>query len=203
MTLAELLVEVRYALDELDLDNTHWTDTRLTAFLNEGQDDVAMRLPADLVPDLLTTHTEDLANATQTYSFTQDFVRLDYIITTYSDEDGQSYTRNTKLKSLDWYNTMYDNQGQTPDFEHPVALRYGRIIKFFPVPIVTEQDGIEYYYRRPPVDMGGEGDEPELPKQVHRLLVNYAVYRALFEDGDPRAGDEWNKYISYFSMEGK
>ena len=200
MTLAEQLVKVRFILDEMDVDNSHWSDGRLTAFLNEGQDDAAMRLPATLVPDLLTIAYGDLAFSTNTYSFDEEFVSLDYVLLTF-DNAARDCKRMARVRPLDWYNTMSDNSGETPSSTHPVVLTYGRIIKVFPTPTQTVEDGIEYYYRRPPVEMVQDDDKPEIAKQVHFLLVCYAVYRALFEDGDERAGAEWQKYIGYFKGE--
>ena len=52
MNLLEIETRVRNVLDELDVDNSHWSSTRLRRFTNEGQDDLVARAPAPLLPHL-------------------------------------------------------------------------------------------------------------------------------------------------------
>ena len=63
MNLAEQLLMMRHDLDELDSSASHWSDARLTVFLNRGQDDIVSRVPALLVrkaPNLLTLHVQNI-----------------------------------------------------------------------------------------------------------------------------------------------
>lgn len=192
MLLNTAITELRHFLDEMEVDNSHWDDERLVVFLNEGQGDVASRLPGELQPKLSEIHKQSLQDNQSEYEFTEENVRIDYI---------KAYSMNCKIVSIPYTNAFIINELETPTTLEPAVTLYGKYLTVFPTPEETTGDpyGLEVFYVRPPNDMSLEdNDSPEIPLFSHRWMILYAAYKCLIEDNDGRYKDIFAQYETKF-----
>jgi hypothetical protein len=191
MLLDTAITELRHFLDEMEVDNSHWDDERLVVFLNEGQGDVASRLPGELQPKLSEIHKQNLQDSESEYEFTEDNVRIDYI---------KAYSRNCKIVSIPYTNAFFISEFETPTILEPAVTIFGKYITVYPTPTTTYSDGLQTFYVRPPNDMNIEsGDtDPEIPLFSHRWMILYAAYKCLLEDNDGRYKDIFAQYNTKF-----
>ena len=198
MNLGTLITEARYLIDELTED--HYEDERLTAWLNEGQADVAWRLPAPLLPDLGTSWTCHLSNGVDSYTFTPEFIHIATIGLAYASPSGPlgEYRQAKIIPITDW-NKLDDDPFWQGTTNWPYASVHGRTVYIDPIPTGGSSNGMKVWYTRPPTDMAADVDTPEIPSFAHRWLVQFAAYKALVEDSDERAQAQLAKYLENFT----
>jgi len=203
MTLTTLLLEWRYLLDELTESGSHWTDLRGTAWINEGQGDIAVRLPPALLPKLGTSWTKHLSNGVDAYTFDEEYVQISAIGLNYeSSVSKMGDYRQARLIPISDWNKLDDSVFWEGTKTWPNAAIHGQTVYIDPIATGASTDGMKIWYIRPPVDMDSGTDEPEVPQFTHRWLVQFAVYKALLEDGDARANDQLGKYLENFKRFG-
>jgi hypothetical protein len=185
------LVNVRSFLNEPTAQE--WSDAQLTAYLNMGQADVQRKAEAlrqsmtvlvqanvqkyEGPPDSLRIYrveyvpgTSVLDSSTQTYSLEfRGFNEMDAIWGIYQQYTGA-------------YPSLYTLWSQPPNLT----------IVTYPVPA---QDGyLNVYYYRQPVNLVNETDTLDCLPGFEDVIYDYAVYRALRQDADPRWQDQWKLY---------
>ncbi len=166
MTLSELITAVRNILREPVA--ARWTDNDIKRYLNSGLSDLAK-----------------LSEKTKTSS----------ISVTYSTSSIVIPSDVLAIKTLYWYDansgkielepsveSMPDDDISTGTPEKYYLLDDNIILR--PIPVI---DGTLYLaYTKKPAQLLNNTDTPEL-KDSDDALISYAVWRAYFEDGDPRA----------------
>ena len=204
MNLTTLLTECRYLLDELTESGSHWTDTRLTAWINEGLADIAVRLPPALLPKLGTSWTKHLSNGVDEYTFDEEYLQITAIGLNYEGNVKFSDYRQAKIIPVTEWNKLDDSVFWIGTETWPYCAVHGQTVYIDPVPSAASNNGMKIWYVRPPVDLDPDvgAGTPELPSFSHRWLVQFAVYKALLEDGDQRAEAELGKYLENFKRFG-
>lgn len=198
MNLSELLILTRHVLDETVEDSSHWSDTRLTLFLNWGQGDVVSRLSPPLVPQLKARDEKNLVIGTDEYALPTDYMKLEQILLDYdSPSTPEKYVPAITVSPAFRYALLH-NPLWLPSTTDPYAIIENNKVHIFPIPTTLSVDGLRIYYTKQPTEMSGVGDSPELPAFTHRWIVDYAVYIALFEDGDRRYVDKFAEYLEHF-----
>ncbi|GAG90673.1 unnamed protein product [marine sediment metagenome] len=191
MNLVEILARTRNVLDELVEGESHWTDDRLTRFINEGLVDIAGKLPAPAIPGLWDFDEKHLSNGVSLYDLPSDWCKSVEIFL---------YGNKAWVLPIQFERALTTNSLYLPSTTYPYVLapyKQGKV-KIFPEPTELVTNGFQHHYLRIPVVISGDNDIPELPYHTHQWAVDYAVYRALFEDGDERATGQFNIYSGHF-----
>ena len=191
MNLLEILTRTRNVLDELVAGESHWSDDRLKRFINEGLADIAGKLPAPAIPDLWDFDEQNLSIGVSLYNLPSDWCKSVEIYL---------YGIQATILPIKFERALTLNSLYLPSTTDPYVLapyKQGKV-KVFPEPTELVVDGFQHHYLRIPVVISGDNDIPELPYHTHQWIVDYAVYRALFEDGDERSGGQYNIYSGHF-----
>lgn len=199
MQLSELITEARHMLDELVEAESHWTDARLTIWLNEGQEDVATRLPASLQPKLGDTELQHLSTGVSDYTFDTERIRIDAILLNYTGGILKNSDYNVaRVVDISFINALNNNILYEPTTDDPYATIHGNTITVYPDPIGAAVNGLKIFFLKPPTDLSDGTDVPEIPQFAHRWLVIYAVSKALQEDGDEQYKVLYDQYLEKF-----
>ena len=185
-TLATALTNVRDFLDEPTPQM--WTNTQLTAYLNLGQADVQRK--AEALRQLVTI---PVVTNTQKYIAPQDILRiyrLEYIPTGSQQTYGLEFRGYNEMDAV--WGTYQQYTGAFPSlytlWAQPPALQ----IVAYPVP---SQNGVfQCFYYRQPVPVANGADTLDCLPGYESVIYDYAVYRALRQDADPRWQDQFNLY---------
>ena len=191
--LSSALTNVRSFLDEPVAQQ--WSNAQLTAYLNMGQADVQRKSESlrDLLqvsvtpntqkyqgpPDSLRIYRVEFVPATlstplsagiQTYSLEfRGFNEMDAIWGIYQQYTGA-------------YPSLYTLWSQPPNLT----------IIVYPVP--AQAGYLNVYYYRQPEPLVASTDTLDCLPGFEDVLYDYAVYRALRQDADPRWQDQWKLY---------
>ncbi len=184
--LSEALVNVRDFLDEPIPQQ--WSDTQLTAYLNLGQADVQRK--AEALRQLVTI---PVVYNVQKYIAPADILRiyrLEYIPSGSTQTYGLEFRGYNEMDAV--WGTYQQYTGAFPSlftlWNQPPQLQ----IVAYPVP---SQDGIfQCFYYRQPVAMVETTDTLDCLPGYESLIYDYAVYRALRQDADPRWQDQFTLY---------
>lgn len=189
MTAAEIIARAREDLDERDPDNSHWDDVRMLSFLNEGQDDLILKVPGPLLPALNELEEQNLAIGQYLYALPADWCKTISL---------KLYDKFALVLTSDFEYAVENNSCYEPSLTHPVALEpyYQGKTKIFPVPASLMIDGLKRIYIRMPAKITAVGQTPEIPVYFHEALVLFLVYRSMAEDGDGRAVSVYQEYIA-------
>lgn len=165
MNLGQLRAKVRSILQEPV--PARWSNTDIDGYLNDGLQDMAK------IAERLRTKEVAVTAGTATITFPDDLLIL------HSVYWGDSSSKTELLLAKD--NLPADDLTQdTPVYfyllDGSIRLR----------PIPNEDKNIYFVYYWKPKIMLDDTDMPEL-EGTENALISYAVYRAYFEDGDPRA----------------
>jgi hypothetical protein len=193
------LTDVRSFLNEPTAQE--WSDSQLTAYLNMGQADVQRKseaLRSSLVvpvtanvqryagpPDSLRIYRVEyiptstvpaiLSSGVQTYSLEfRGFNEMDAIWGIYQQYTGA-------------YPSLYTLWNQPPDLT----------IVTYPVP--AEDGQLNVYYYPQPKAMVNQTDTLDCLPGFEDVIYDYAAYRALRQDADPRWKDQWTLYSENLS----
>jgi hypothetical protein len=201
--LSSALTSVRSMLDEPNPQE--WSNTELTAWLNEGCVDIARRTET-----LLTTATIDVDAETQTYPAPNDMYRI-YRIEYVMDNSPLMYPLQYRgLQGMDqywgnlpslpsafpylwtyWYSPVGADESGSPA---PTQLT----IKLYPVPA---SDGtMTVYYYRLVVPVALTTDTLDILPGWEDTAYDYTVYKALRKDADPRWKDQQALYEQKLAM---
>lgn len=181
-TLAELITNVRERLDEAT--ETHWTDTEIRRWINEGAKDLTRRTES-----LQDTSDIPAVVGTQQYALPTDVIRLyrvEYSATgeeliytleyrDFNDADAVWWTHQATSQSTPFLFTMW---GFPPSLNMVV----------YPKPSAAGSFKV-FYYRLPVVlalDGADDALTVEVPQGWEDTIVDYAEYVALRKDRDQR-----------------
>ena len=189
MTCGEIITAIRHYLDEVNADNSHWSDSRLMVFIFEGLVDLAVKIPAPLIPKLGSSYYLYLSPTVSNYTFSEDIIKLDCV---------KVYGKMADLYELRDSNTVTDHSGRIPSKAKPAVVRWGETFTVYPTPGTADAvEKIIWYFTRPPTPISDELDVPEVPSYMHRWLVIFGAYRCLLEDGDTnQATVAYQEYVN-------
>ena len=184
--LSSALTEVRNFLDEPIPQE--WTDAQLTSYINLGQADVQNK--SEELRQLVTI--EVLENV-QKYVAPSDILRiyrLEYIPEMSTQTYGLEFRGYNEMDAV--WGTYQSYTGAFPSlytlWSQPPTLQ----IVAYPVP---SQSGIfQCFYYRQPVPVVNPTDTLDCGTGYESIIYDYAVYRALRQDADPRWQDQYNLY---------
>lgn len=185
-TLTDALINVRDFLDEPSPGQ--WSNTQLTAYLNLGQADVQRKSEA-----LRQLVTVPVVVNQQKYVAPADILRiyrLEYVPTGSEQTYGLEFRGYNEMDAV--WGTYQQYTGAFPSlytlWSNPPTLQ----IVAYPVP---SQGGIfQCFYYRQPVPVVNQTDTLDCLPGYESLIYDYAVYRALRQDADPRWQDQFNMY---------
>lgn len=192
LALSDALTAVRDLLDEQAPQ--FWSNAQLTRYLNEGQADVARRAEWKRTTSIIACQTEQ-----QRYSAPIDLLRcykLEYMqnngINTYTVEF-RGYMEMDQIWGInqEWpanYPLFYTMWGAPPTMQ----------IILYPVPSNPGTLFVHYYQiSKPMVNMT---DPIDMPPGWEDTIYDYAIYRALRQDSDPRWQDFKSSFEEKFTM---
>jgi len=185
-SLSDALSDVRSFLDEPTPQQ--WTDAQLTAYINLGQADVQRK--SEALRQLVTLPV--IAN-TQKYVAPSDILRiyrLEYIPTGSMQTYGLEFRGYNEMDAV--WGIYQQYTGAFPSlytlWSQPPSLQ----IVAYPVP---SQNGIfQCFYYRQPVTVSLMTDTLDCLPGYESVIYDYAVYRALRQDADPRWQDQFTLY---------
>lgn len=184
--LSTALTEIRDFLDEPVAQQ--WSNAQLTGYINLGQADVQRK--SETLRNLVTM--EVLSNV-QKYTAPSDILRiyrLEYIPSGSTQTYGLEFRGYNEMDAV--WGTYQQYTGAFPSlytlWSNPPTLQ----IVAYPVP---SQAGLfQCFYYRQPVPVVNQTDTLDCLPGYESLIYDYAVYRALRQDADPRWQDQFNMY---------
>jgi len=199
MQKSELITETRHMLDELTESESHWSDTRLTIWLDEGQEDGVTRFPAPLLPKLADTVLKNLSTRVSDYTFDVERIRIDAVLLNYMGEPSKNSDYNVaRIVDISFINALNNNILYEPTTSQPYVTIHGNTLTIYPEPLTAAINGMKIFFIRPPTDLSNDTDVPEIPQFAHRWLTIYAASKALQEDGDERYKVLYDQYLEKF-----
>ena len=109
------------------------------------------------------------------------------------------YSKEATIYGRDMVAALETNPLYIPTTSQPAAVipyQEGKV-RIFPMPTALVANGFDHTHLRLPTTLANDTDVPELPNHTHQWLVEYDLYRALYEDGDARAADFLKIYLSH------
>lgn len=191
MTLTGIETRARYILDELDANLSHWGQARLRDFIHEGYVDVVTNLPAPLMPELQDNLKHHLSIGVVEYAMPADYVKLWYI---------KAYGEKATILDISEEGIITRNYFYNPTTKNPIVIIQGGKCYVYPTPTELVDNGLQIYHIDPPTRMTDPADVPKLLSQHHDWIAQFAVYRCLDEDDEPRAAGEFSKYQAHFAQ---
>jgi len=184
--LSTALTEIRDFLDEPVAQQ--WSNTQLTSYINLGQADVQRKSEA-----LRQMVTLEVLENVQKYIAPSDILRiyrLEYIPSGSTQTYGLEFRGYNEMDAV--WGTYQQYTGAFPSlytlWSNPPTLQ----IVAYPVP---SQTGLfQCFYYRQPVPVALQTDTLDCLPGYESLIYDYAVYRALRQDADPRWQDQFNMY---------
>jgi hypothetical protein len=184
--LSTALTEIRDFLDEPVAQQ--WSNTQLTSYINLGQADVQRK--SEALRQMVTL--ECLENV-QKYVAPSDILRiyrLEYIPSGSTQTYGLEFRGYNEMDAV--WGTYQQDTGAFPSlytlWSNPPTLQ----IVTYPVP---SQTGLfQCFYYRLPVPVVNSTDTLDCLPGYESLIYDYAVYRALRQDADPRWQDQFQMY---------
>jgi hypothetical protein len=165
-----------------------WTNTQLTSYLNMGQADVQRKAEA-LMAELQITVTPNV----QRYSAPTDTLRiyrLEYVPSNSLQTYGLEFRGYNEMDAV--WGTYQQYTGAFPSlytlWQNPPNL----LIVTYPVP--SQAGVLNCFYYRQPVAMVNNTDTMDCLPGFEDVIYDYAVYRALRQDADPRWKDQFTLY---------
>lgn len=177
-TLATIREDVRDRIDETAA--RRWTDAQLNRWINEGAIDIARRT------EVLQAKQDITAVAgTQEYTLPTDMIRVHRIEFTPTGSTSTYTPEYRDFNSMDgvWWSQKTSRRG-TPVLYTVWGFPPTAKLVLYPTP--DPGGTITVYYYRLPVEAAADANSPELPEGWHDLLADYAEYKALRRDADPR-----------------
>lgn len=189
-TLAQARTDVRSRLDEATA--SFWSDTELTRWINEGQNDVARRSEC-----LRATSDIAVTAGTQDYVAPTDLVRA-----TAAEWRPTSSDQRFPLTYLDRHNadSIWGTSQSMTDGTPAIWTAWGYpgtstfTIKLYPTPY--EAGTLRLYYYKLPTEVAADGDTLGVPNGWEDLVVEYATMLAYRKDGNQQWQDAFQKYTA-------
>jgi hypothetical protein len=187
-TLTTALSNVRDFLDEPVAQQ--WSNAQLTAYLNLGQAEVQWK--AEALRQLVTI---PVVTNVQKYTAPVDILRiyrLEYIPNNSQQTYGLEFRGYNEMDAV--WGTYQQYTGAFPSlytlWSQPPQLQ----IVAYPVP---SQNGVfQCFYYRQPVPVVNGSDTLDCLPGYESVIYDYAVYRALRQDADPRWQDQFTLFTN-------
>lgn len=164
-----------------DSAGTLISDTDITGWLNEAQEDLANRLMI-VTTSATGTTSGNTISSDQTRLIKVRSLRL-------GDETDKD---DVQFVDDDVFFSWMDS-GDDPGFT--IAIMSGGSVVLYPTP-ETDTAWTMYFYQRP-ADLSAGGDTSSLPSEFHQKMVYYAIARAKYKEADPNMGD---RYMSMYEQ---
>lgn len=188
-TLTTALTNVRSLIDEPVAQ--YWLDTELTSWLNQGVAEIQR----------MTEWKRKIANVTavvaqQAYNGPADLLRnyrLEFV-----PNNNTSYTYSLEFRGYNEMDAAWGNLKTLPSaypeqytiWLHPSPIQ----ILLYPVPTVAGTLNFYYYPTTTPVSAGS--DQLDIEPGWEDMVYNFAAYRALRKDSDPRSKDFQSEFMT-------
>jgi hypothetical protein len=200
VTLTSALTNTRSLLDEPSNSNSpFWTDAELTVWLNEGC--VELQRRCEWKQDVVTI---PVTVDTQFYAAPQNIMRI-HRVTFVQNYPGSTESPNTYTLEYRGFMEMDQLWGINQQWPasyplyytlwgNPGAANSTLQLILYPVP---SQSGNLFVYTYPniiPVSTSNESANIDAPNGFEDVVYNYASYRALLKDADPR----WQQFKSLY-----
>ena len=186
VALSTALTNVRSFLNEPTAQE--WSDAQLTAYLNMGQADVQRK-----GEQLRAEATISVVPNQQKYTSPTDTLRiyrLEYIPVGSQQTYSLEFRGYNEMDAI--WGTYQQYTGAFPSlytlWAHPPNLN----IVLYPVPSTVA--AMNCFYYRQPVSMVNTTDTIDCLPGFEDVIYDYAVYRALRQDADPRWQDQFKLY---------
>ena len=134
--------------------------------INRGVMMLTLVLPDRFLGSLYTTSQENYVEAKKDYDLPSDLVELRHVFI--NDVRAQEYP-------AELIQALESNQYLAPIQAYPVYVRLGTAIRVYPAAASTISNGLKWHYVKPPDEMTGDSDTPDLPVSVHYLIPSAAV----------------------------
>jgi len=172
MTPAQAKAHVRNQVDEQTAK--FWSDAEIWSYLWDAETQLVDKANVFTGNDSSTTTVA----STQDYSVPSDLIRIDSL----------SWNK-VKLKAvtLDVYESLSSpNYGGTLATGDPVYYYlFNNTVSLYPVPDSAQT--LKYWYTKEPTELTDSSTAFSVRTQYHNSLVNFAIYKCLMKDMDPRA----------------
>lgn len=196
MTLAEMRTEVLTRLGE---QAGFYTSANITQWLNDGMDDIALRLEPKVTSATLTT----TANTTE-YTLPENLISIKtvlYLDTSVTPNQYRELDETTYL-ALFRANASWENDTCTL-IPHSWYWRPEMVIGIYPKPETGTTNGLRIIYTCRPDEMVDDDDTTTLWDYLDRVCVLYAVKMARQKDRDEQralvAKAEWTEAVAMAS----
>lgn len=199
MTLDELIASFREDASDT-LEPFLWETEHVTRWLNEAQDEAAIRgrlLLDDSTPAVTTIEVLEGKASYQLHPKVFEIAHLHW-----QKGAGSGRGRTVKLVSREWLDDMRPGWRSNAHAHDAFAIQTERALRLVPIP---QEDGMltMEVYRLPIKLLVNDSDKPEIHEAHHAYLVHWALHRAFSKpdsDGfDPQRADTSERaFTDYF-----
>jgi hypothetical protein len=186
MTFSELTAEVLRQLDENG--STFWQTPEVQAAINEGYQELS-----DVTEWYETSDTMTLV-ANETYQDLRDWDDEILTLRHVWNATTSEWLDFIDVRELDFraYRRWETNTGEP----RHLFMRSPFTVGVYPHE--TTAGTLTVYYSAMPEELSAASDTPDLPREFHEALIEYALYDLLVQDGLVEAGlDHWKQFVGY------
>jgi len=192
MTLATMRAEVYARLGE---QAGFYTDSQINLWLNDGMDDIALRLEPKVTSATITT-----TNATTEYTLPDNLISIKTVLYKDTSPNPDVWVNLEETTYLELFRENPAWENETVDLlPTHWYWRVEKVIGLFPQPVTGTTNGLRIIYTCRPDEMDEDTDTTTMPDWLDRVVVLYATFRARLKDRDDQkaivARAEWEKAI--------
>ena len=190
MTLSTMRSEVYNRLGERA---GFYTDAQINLWLNDGMDDIALRLE----PKVSSATISTVANTTE-YELPSNLISIKTSL--FLDDSTDTWR---EMEETSYLELFRENPSWESDTIAQIPFKwYWRpemVIGVYPKPVAATTDGLRIIFTCRPDEMDADADVTTMPDWLDRAVVLYAVFRARLKDRDDQralvARAEWEKSV--------
>jgi len=188
LTLSTMTTEVYARLGETA---GFYTDANIAQWLNDGMDDIALRLEP-----LLDDTTANLVDGTGEYAVPTGTISIHNVLVLDASSKWNNIPRTT-FEALFRTNPSWESDAETrmPTYWYWRQSKIG----FYPIPSTNVTNGIKYIYTFRPTEMTAAANTTGMEDYLDRVVVLYAVFRARLKNQDEKramiARSEWERAV--------
>jgi hypothetical protein len=197
MTLTQMRAEVYTRLGE---QAGFYTDANLTQWLNDGMDDIAIRLEPKVTSSTLTTTASQIE-----YPLPDNLISIKTALYKDTNATPDAWVDLKEVTYLELFRMNADWEADTTPLVP--TMWYWRpeyVIGLYPKIVAGTTDGLRIIYTCRPDEMVDDTDTTTMPNYLDRTVVLYAVMRARLKDRDDQraivARAEWEKSVDMGSL---
>ncbi len=171
--LGELITDVRQTIGQTDESNSNFTDAQLTTWINDGYIELVRRLQH------LPLRSRDYTESGGTVTLNSNIMEVK--IARFLKQPESEYY---ELEVISFPELIQVD----PDYENATTGQPRYLVRtagkedciLYPAPDSDNSGStVRVMALEAPSEMSGDSDTPDLPPETHRLLANFAAFRAL------------------------